>query len=585
MRDLSTLIDLVEGARDVHPARGLRIVSPRFRENYYSYAELYRRVLFQADHLRRQGIEPGQHVVVPVTTQIDVVSSFLALAWLGAVPVSVSGQMAGQDRAAYFQRIKQLIGRFRLDRLLVDRTLEEAAARDGSFDPRLTLDPYSEAVDPDREPPDVPPERPDPDDVAFIQFSSGSTSDPKGIQITHRNICHNLRTIVENDGRSEESSVVAWLPLYHDMGLVGCFLTPFVHYHPVILLHPVCFLMKPVTWLDYVSRYRCTTTAVPNFAVDMCNTRIRDHQLESRKPDLGSLEYVYDGSEPVSAEAIERFYERFEPYGLRRGVVHPVYGMAEATLLVTAPEPGESMTTRDVEGVKVVSVGRAKGGCEVRIADDEGRMLAPGMIGEVILKGPSLSPGYYQQEAENRRRFVDGWFRTGDLGVLDDEGRLYVTGRIKDLIIVNGKNFYAHDIAAKLEELPFLRRGKTHVFSFDLGEREEVVVMTVLESRMTSAIHKKLGELKTFLTSEQGSWLLGRLGEKAEHFIRNMSPGDYDSLKDGIKHFLLREFGLPIHDVFIVPSIPKTTSGKIRRSECEALYREYLESKTEPASD
>jgi acyl-CoA synthetase (AMP-forming)/AMP-acid ligase II len=573
----STLIDLIAGAREVPTGRGIRLVSSRFRETFHPYSEMHRRVLFHADHLRGQDINPGDRVIIPLTTDINVICSFLALIWLGAVPVSVSGQMAGQDRSAYLRHISFLLEKFQLERLLTDKTMAQMVAEDTQLDPRLTVDPYPPGLDPDRPAPSVPPARTREDDVAFIQFSSGSTGDPKGIQITHRNICTNLKVIVENDGRTEESSFINWLPLYHDMGLVGGFLTPWVYYHPLVLMHPVCFVMKPVSWLDYLSRYRGQISPVPNFAIDMCNTRIRDHQLESRKPDLGSVEYIYNGSEPVNADAIEGFYERFAPYGLRRGTVNPVYGMAEATLMVTAPPKRGELITREQDGVKVVSVGRAVGDFKIRIANESGKELPADSVGEILLRGSSLTPGYFENEEENERRFRDGWFHTGDLGMLDDEGRLFVTGRIKDLIIVNGKNYYAYDIATKVEELPFVRRGKTHVFSYNLAGREELIVMTVLDSAVTSALQSKLDEFKRFLSTAPGSWVLSSLGGRMEEFIQNLNPQDVSLLKDSVKQFLMKEFGLPAHDVFLVPRIPKTTSGKIRRGECEDLYRKHLQ--------
>lgn len=577
-RDFSTLVELLEGMQDIHPDRGIRLVSPHFREAYYPYRELYRRVLFHADHLLRQDIEAGQKVVVPLTTDVDVIGSFLALVWIGAVPVSVSGQLAGQDRSAYVRQVFSLRERFGFDRVLVDRALGTELADDVGFDPLLTADPYPPELDPDRTAPRVPAAPARPDDLAFIQFSSGSTGDPKGVQITHRNLCTNLKLIVNNDGRSERDVGLIWLPLYHDMGLVGGFLSNLVHHNTLVLLNPVCFLMKPVTWLDYASRYRCTISAGPNFAFDMCNTRVRDSHLEARKPDLGSLAYIYNGSEPINPDVVERFYERFEPYGLRRGVVHPVYGMAEATLIVTAAPRGADILVRAVDGQRVVCVGRPLGDFEVRIADEAGRELPPDVAGEIVVRGSSVTPGYYANPEENGERFRDGWFRTGDLGLLDGEGRLFVTGRIKDLIIVNGRNYYAHDIAAKIEELPFVRRGKTHVFGYNLAGREQVIVMTVPETSMSTGVRAKLDELKRFLTTEPGSWLLKRLGKRLEEFVRTMNPQDTELLKEAVKQYLLREFGLPIHDVFLVPKIPRTSSGKVRRHECEAMYEGYLQS-------
>ena len=579
---METLNDLIQAAAEIPPDRGFRFVSSQFRETWISYAELHRRVLFHADHLLRQDVSPGDRVVVPLTTDPDVVCSFLALIWIGAIPVSVSGQLAGQERTAYLRRIVAMVERFGLDRLLTDRTMAEHLTGDLTLDPRLLVDPSPPRFDPDHPALPVPPATLRTEDVCFIQFSSGSTGDPKGVQITHGNLATNLRIIVENDGRTADSSFISWLPLYHDMGLVGGFLSSWVYHNPVVLMHPVCFLMKPVAWLDYISRHRCTISPVPNFAIDMCNTRIRDTQLAARQPDLGSLDYIYNGSEPVNADAIERFYDRFAPFGARRGTIHPAYGMAEATLMITAHPHGEALVTRDVDGVRVVSVGFPRGDFRIRIEGENGEERGANEVGEILVRGESISPGYFQSPEENRRRFRDGWFRTGDLGLRDAEGRLFITGRIKDLIIVGGRNFYAHDIAAKLEELPFVRRGKSHVFGYNVEGREEVIVMTVLDSSMSNAVRTRMEELKEFLSTQQGKWLLGQLGSRTEEFIRDMNPSDLELLKTAVKQYLLREFGLPIHDVFLVPRLPRTTSGKIRRSECETLYREYLESGTPP---
>lgn len=572
----ATLIDLLEGCRDVDPRRGIRLVSSRFRETFHPWAEIFRRVHHHADRLRRNGIHPGEKVVISLSTDIDTICAFLALIWLGAVPVSISGRMTGQDRGAYVRQVASLMMRFSLDRLLVDHDLFSSITQSADLDAVRTVLLHPDGFDPDRRTSWVDPARVREDDVALIQFSSGATGSPKGVRITQRNICNNLRLIVENDGRSKNSSGTIWIPLYHDMGLVGGFLSTMVHRHGFVLMSPVCFLMKPVVWLEYMSRHRGTTSVVPNFALDMCNTRIRDHQLASRNLDLGAMEYVYVGSDTVRAVTLETFYERFAPHGVRRGVLHPVYGMAETTLMVTAPGPEEDIVTRDIDGIRAVSVGRSVGDFRIRVVDERERPLPAGRVGELVVNGSSLSPGYFRDEGENQRRFRNGWFLTGDLGLVDENERVFVTGRKNDRIVVGGRNFYAHDIAEKIEALPFVKKGRTHVFSHGINGREQIVVMTVPEENMTS-IASRGGDLRRFLGSPAGSWLRERLGAEKDRDVREISARNRDLLKEALKRHLLSEFGLPIHDVLFVPRIPRTPSGKIKRDECEALYREYLE--------
>jgi acyl-CoA synthetase (AMP-forming)/AMP-acid ligase II len=529
-RDFVELIASLEGS---DPAKGIRLVDTRFQETFHSYADLFRRTRAIARQFRAQGIAPGQRVLIPLATDIDAIASFLALVHVGALPFSVTAPLIGQDREAHRRQMVRLIEVHKVDRLLVSEDLDGIAGAYSAAPAEMALRTVSPtaAEMADRSP--VAPVTPSGGDVAFVQFSSGSTSQPKGVRITHGGLVYNAGLIAAADGRTPESVWVSWLPLYHDMGLVGGLLTNFLLKNPLVLMHPRCFVTRPITWLDAITRHRGCVTAIPNFALDMCTDRITDAQLAESRLDLSSFRYIYNGSEPVRPSSIRRFEERFGPHGFVAGSVKPVYGMAEATLIVSAPLIDEPLIVRRAEGMDVPSVGYPLGDFEVVIRDDGGAQLGAERVGEIHVRGTSVTPGYLETGGATAGLIRDGWLATGDLGMRDADGRIYITGRKKDLLIVQGRNFYGHDIAACIEEARGLRSGSVYVFSIDRDGGEAVVVMMAAGA-----------------------------------------PTDVDpkAVRAEVQTVVMREFGLAVHDVHLVPRIPKTTSGKIVRHLCQELY-------------
>ena len=528
-------VELTAGLQGADPERGIRLFDARFRETWHPYPRLFRRIQCLAGRFRDQGLRAGDKVQIPLATDVDAFCSFLALVWLGAVPFSVTAPLLGQDRDVHRRKMVELITRYRVDRLLVSEDLAGIAGVFPEVPREMELDPGHPSDEDVVSAPDVEPANVRPDDTAFVQFSSGSTSHPKGVRITHRGLVTNASLIAANDRRNAESVWVSWLPLYHDMGLVGGLLSNFLFKNDLVLMHPRCFLTRPVSWLAAITRYRGTVTAVPNFALDLCSDRIPEEHLQEMKIDLSTFRYIYNGAEPVRPKSLRRFEERFAPYGFVPGSIYPVYGMSETTLIVSAPAHDAPEITRPIEGMVVPSVGYPLGDFRVRITDETGNDLPRNQIGEIVIQGTTVTPGYLDETA-NAESLKDGWLSTGDLGILDEEGRLYITGRKKDLIIFQGKNFYGHDIAAAVAELPDAKVGHTYAFSVDVDGVERVVVM------MTPA--------------------------KAEH--------DPDAVRETVKRHVLRDFGLPVDDVLFVPRIPKTTSGKVSRHLCEQIYREAL---------
>jgi amino acid adenylation domain-containing protein len=384
---------------------------------------------------------------------------------------------------------------------------------------------------------------PDPEAIAFLQYTSGSTAAPKGVTVTHANLLHNERMIGAAFEQDEDSVVVSWLPLYHDMGLIGGVLQPLHAGARCVLMSPVAFLQKPLRWLAAISRYRGTTSGGPNFAYDLCARRIGPEEREGL--DLSSWRVAFNGAEPVRAGTLERFAEAFAPCGFRREAFYPCYGLAEATLFVTGGVPGRRpRVEEDPAGRRLVSCGRPWMGQRVVIADPEtGTEQPPGVEGEVWVCGPSVARGYWRRDEETARdfnAFLPGsgegpFLRTGDLGFLH-EGELFVTGRLKDLIILRGRNHYPQDVELTAERShPDLRPGNGAAFSVETGGEERLVVVHEVERRRREGL---------------------------------------EEVAEAVRRAVAEEHEAQVHEVVLIRagSLPKTSSGKVQRRLCRDLY-------------
>ncbi|MDX3100853.1 fatty acyl-AMP ligase [Nonomuraea angiospora] len=393
----------------------------------------------------------------------------------------------------------------------------------------------------------------EPGSLAFLQYTSGSTSDAKGVMVTHRSLVDTLRVGAELLDLREGARFCSWLPMHHDMGLVAMLLLPLHLGGATALMAPTDFLRHPWLWLDLIGRHGAEVSAAPNFAYDLCVRRVTDQQLHDL--DLSSWKHVCNGAEPIDAGTLTRFADRFAAAGLKPESLTAGYGMAETTLFISGTAPGHApvVTTVDPwalerDTLDLAATGRALVGCgrpralQVLIADpDTGAELPEGRVGEIWVRGPGVAAGYWRKPEETRRTFggttatgEGGFLRTGDLGALL-EGELYITGRIKDLVIVNGRNLYPHDLERALtwvhaaaENMP------SCVFSVAVP-REEIVVVQEVRSRALA------------------------------------SPGE---LVEEIRSVLSRKFGVGAANVCLVRpgEIRRTTSGKIRRQVTRQLF-------------
>lgn len=369
-----------------------------------------------------------------------------------------------------------------------------------------------------------------PDDVAMLQYTSGSTAAPKGVVLTHRNLLHNLSLIraafhVEH---ALDDVGVFWLPPFHDMGLIGGILQPCYVGRGAVLMSSATFLQRPLAWLEAMSAYRATTSAAPNFAFDLCVERIKPEEL--RGLDLSAWHTVFDGAEPIRAETIERFSRAFAEVGFRRDAFFPCYGLAEATLFVSGGPWGQGASVLDVsrssleekrvapatagDRLRLVASGAPAAGQDVRIVDpDSRRPCDDRRVGEIWVRGGSVARGYWNNETESRETFgavIDGepghtYLRTGDLGFLDD-GQLFVTGRLKDLIIIAGRNYYPQDLELAAERShPSLRPGHAAAFALtDSGHERLAIVLEVTRHHREADNEGVFSKVRRALAEREG---------------------------------------------------------------------------------
>ncbi|MBJ6764246.1 AMP-binding protein [Myxococcaceae bacterium JPH2] len=419
---------------------------------FIPYREFPSRVAAAAEHFQARGVRRGEQVILPFETSPEVIFSFFGLLELGALPLSVKPYILSTPRVTYSEFLDRIAQRYGVRRVLEAPSLSSVTL---SLE-RLALPPAN-ARKPGARLREV-----SPDELAFVQFSSGSTSFPKGVPITQAHLRENLRLIARHDGRRIEDRCCSWLPLYHDMGLIGSFLSTLTGGNDLHQSQPAAFLLDPMGWLEQLSTQRASHAVIPNFAIDYALKTLREADRQDlAKLDLSALRTVYLGSEPINIPNMHAFIDMLAPYGLRRDVFMPCYGMAEVVLMVAAAAPSkESRLVMAPNGQSAISVGRPLPEFEVRLRADDGHVCGEREMGEVELRGGTLAATYYQDErpllGEN------GFYATGDLGFVQD-GELYITGRVNDRIKVNGQSFFSPDFEQAVERLPFIRAGRTVV--------------------------------------------------------------------------------------------------------------------------
>ncbi|MCC7072567.1 MAG: AMP-binding protein [Deltaproteobacteria bacterium] len=520
-----------------------------------SWSALVARGRRRAAALHAAGVQPGDRVLVTLPTSLGFVEGLIACWASGAVPVPLP-QASGARAGAIAARIGHVarIARPRAVLLAPNDDIDLGAHKVSL----VTIDEtHATPSTTDATPPRSLP------DVAFIQFTSGSTGDPRGVVVTRAALNAQLGQLHAGMGVLPTDAAVSWLPLFHDMGLVGGLLLPFAYGLPVTLLSPLSFLLRPARWLQAISRSRATLSAAPSSAYALCAAKARAADLEG--VDLSCWRVALDGAEAVRPEAIDAFCARMAPYGFRAGAFKPAYGLAESTLAVTMTPRGRGARVLDVDKValaagalvpcaagapgatRVVSSGPPVPGATVRVVDDAEVAVPDGVIGNLRVRSPALGAGYLDDDESSVAAFAQGELVTGDVGAIVD-GELYVTGRTKDLIVLRGRKVCAEDVEAAVEAA--LRIDEAHrppvalAFAEDadatVGER--VVVLIGMHGRAT-------------LDAERQAHALAAAREAAGAAEVHLVPVPASSL-------------------------PRTTSGKLRRTEAR---RQWLAGEIEGA--
>jgi acyl-CoA synthetase (AMP-forming)/AMP-acid ligase II len=376
------------------------------------------------------------------------------------------------------------------------------------------------------------------DDIAFVQFTSGSTSSPKGVALSHANLSANVDAINGPSGlmTRPDDIGVSWLPLNHDMGLVGMALGAMYAALPCVIMPPQSFVKRPAEWLRALTRHAGTISFAPNFAYDLCVRRVKDADLEGL--DLSRWRVAGCGAEPVHPPTLSAFARKFAPVGFRDTSFLPSYGLAEHVLAATFAPRGRALRTEN----SLVSCGSPLPGHSIRIVDERGRPVQERHVGEILLAGPSVMLGYYEQEAVTAETIQSGWLRTGDLGYLS-EGELFVCGRAKDVIVANGRKYHPQDLEWAVDDLAGVRRGRVVAFgTAGQGQADRVVMVvepngTVSAASLTEMVRRRIGDL----------------------------------------------FGLYVDEVAIVPSgtVGRTTSGKVQRAATKEKWASLVELRAE----
>ena len=498
------------------------------------------------------GLAPAETVMLMLPTGEDYFASFVGVLLAGGIPVPVYPPARAAQIEEHLRRQARIGGNCRAKVVIT-------GPRAGQFAPLLTslIPTLSHVVTADEltaEAARTPLRyRAGAGDTAFIQYTSGSTGDPKGVVLTHANLLANIRAMGRVLEAEPDDVFVSWLPLYHDMGLIGAWLGSLVHGIPLVLMSPLTFLARPQRWLSAISDYRGTISGAPNFAYEACVRRIPDDVLDNL--DLSSWRVAFNGAETVSPATMEAFRERFTPCGFRREAMMPVYGLAENSVGLAFPPLGRgprieaidrdrlmgggvasSIGEDEAGAVRLPSCGVPLPGHQIRIADADGRELPDRHEGHVQFQGPSATSGYLHRPDKNAEMFKGDWLDSGDLGFMAD-GELFVTGRAKDMIVRAGRNIFPAELENAIGELEGIQRGNVAVFGAPDPDTETERLVILAESR-----HKD---------------------EARQQAIKSEIVGLSADL-----------VGTPPDDIVLVPprSVPKTSSGKIRRQAARTLY-------------
>ncbi len=570
MPEFRTLAQHIEDAAKVAPTRGFRFVpetgvpepgATEASEASFSYTAIERASARYGGALQALGLRKGDRVALILPANEDFILCFFGALRAGIIPVPIYPPLGLGQLQGYLDNTRHIVQKCGARVLVTDAKIKRMLGTVQASCPELSEVVAVEAIRESLEalkPVDI-----GLDDVAFLQFTSGSTSRPKGVSLTHRNLAENVHAFMGAGlGVGNDDVGISWLPLYHDMGLIGFVLAPMIYKVPSVFLPPLLFLKRPASWLQAFSRHRGTIGYGPNFAYALCVKRLKEKELEGI--DLSSWRVAGCGAEPIRPETLEAFADTFARWGFRKEALLPSYGMAESTLAVCFSERDQGPKTLAVDGptlwadgtvkvvpedaegaVRLVSCGPAFTGHDIGIfgIDDatSATRLPERTVGEIRIKGPSVMAGYWEDAERTRDAFAGDFLRTGDLGFLDG-GRVYICGRSKEVIILNGRNYYPQDIEWEAGKIPGVRKGNVIAFGARdriETDRERVVVAFEVQDARELDDPKRVGDLVQRVRAAVQAGM-------------QLTLDDVVPLASGV--------------------LPKTSSGKLQRAKTRELY-------------
>jgi 1-acyl-sn-glycerol-3-phosphate acyltransferase len=548
-----TLLDVLHWHAQQHPQRThIRLYEDGGEGEAITYAGLEAQAAQVAAGLQQLGLVPGQCVALMLPTGADYFYAFFGALLAGAVPVPIYPPARPSQIEDHMRRHAAILANCQAPVLITVPEAKRVAQLLKSLVP--TLRRSVSLVDLTAAAPArgvLPVLRAD--DVALIQYTSGSTGDPKGVVLTHANLLANIRAMGQVMQADADDVFVSWLPLYHDMGLIGAWLGSLYYGALLVVMSPLAFLARPQRWLQAIHRYRGTLSASPNFGYEYCLRRIEDEALQG--VDLRSWRAAFNGAEAVSPDTLEKFVQRFSARGFRAQAMMPVYGLAESSVGLAFPPPGrgaridridrhrfarsgDAAPARDDDpnALRFVSGGLPLPQHQIRIVDNAGRELPERREGRLQFRGPSATSGYYRAPEKTRSLFADGWLESGDLAYMAN-GEVFITGRSRDIIIRAGRNIYPHEIEEAVGDIAGVRAGRVAVFGSTSAESGTERLVVLAETRSTGAAERER------LHSDINARVTDLTGAPPDHIVL-ASPG----------------------------TVLKTSSGKIRRAASRELY-------------
>lgn len=556
---LNNAITLAESIIKLHESNsqnGIYLINNQNTERFISYSDLYNKSLYVLHNLQECGVKAGDELILQIEDEDN--EYFLYVFWaciLGKiipVPISVTYNENRMKLFKVFNKLKKPkliinekdisnLNKFAQDNNLLNE-FEKLEANSICIDKIKKEDRFGILENVEK------------DDIAFIQFSSGTTGDSKGVILTHKNLLTNIHDIIEGFNGTSEDSMLSWMPLTHDMGLIGCHMMPLVLDINQFIISTSLFVRNPTLWIKKIDEHRTTITTSSNFGFRY----LLDHLKSKDNPniDLSCVRKIFNGAEPISVNIINEFLDRLSGNGLKRTSMFPVYGMAEASLAVAFPPDNEEFScvyvnrnsigigqevielNEDIENpisVEVVNEGYSLRHCNIRIVDDFSNVLDDGKVGYILIGGENVTKGYYNSQKVNKNLIdKDGWLNTGDVGFMRN-GRIMVIGRAKDLILLNGNTYYPHHIEKEIEKIEGIISGRIVACGlYDEKYKKEKLIIFILFKR----------KIEDFIT-----------------YINDVNKVVYEKI------------GINVDEVIPIKSIPKTTSGKVQRFKLIEKYK------------